>query len=89
MAECIPNITLTDPQNHDAAPSPAQSPVKSSDSWHSGDLDSRVSGRPVTPGSSAGMSMGREECVARREADNGARQAELLTDLCKPLAVAE
>ena len=44
----VPAITLTDPNNHDQAPSPAQSPVKESGY---GDLNSRV--RPGTPSNNA------------------------------------
>ncbi|USW50355.1 Putative WD repeat-containing protein WDR44/Dgr2 [Septoria linicola] len=45
----VPAITLTDPQNQNGVPSPAQSPVKENGGFTEG-LTARVGGRPSTPG---------------------------------------
>lgn len=55
MADALPAITLTDPNNHDKLPSPAQSPTK--DSAY-GDLNARV--RPGTPSGNAKSGHGKE-----------------------------
>lgn len=53
--DALPAITLTDPNNLDQAPSPAQSPTKESDF---GDLNARV--RPGTPSNNAKSGHGME-----------------------------
>ncbi|KAK4505176.1 hypothetical protein PRZ48_003139 [Zasmidium cellare] len=55
-ADALPAITLTDPNNLDQAPSPAQSPTKES---NYGDLNARV--RPGTPSGNAKSGHGRTD----------------------------
>ena len=57
MAESLPAITLTDPNNRDAAPSPAFSPLRNSSRADFNGAAKGVPRRPVTPTgrSSTGM----------------------------------
>lgn len=56
-ADNLPAITLTDPNNHDAAPSPAMSPAKDAVPPDLGALSRSTTARPVTPTGRGGASM--------------------------------